>query len=80
VIFEHRPSLSAANKCDFGVFDETAAVRLVTYHLPLRPDLIVQLQLPVDLTPGDAARVAAFVKSLVFEAPTTSPHEHAGDK
>jgi hypothetical protein len=74
------PELVHVQDTDFGVFDETAAVRLVTYHLPLRPDLIVQLQLPVDLTPDDAARVAAFVKSLVFEAPTTSPHEHAGDK
>lgn len=41
--------------------------RLVTYHLPLRRDLLVQIQLPVHLTPADADRIAAFVKSLAFD-------------
>lgn len=48
-----------------------AGPRLVTYDLPLRPDLLVRLNLPVDLNKDDAARIAAFVSSLAF-APTPS--------
>lgn len=40
--------------------------RLVKYYLPLRPDLVVQIELPVELTTADAERVAAFVRSLAF--------------
>jgi hypothetical protein len=39
---------------------------LIAYRLPLRPDLIVQLDLPVELTQADANRISAFVKSLAF--------------
>lgn len=46
-------------------------VRMVAYDLPLRPDLLVRLTLPVDLTKGDAARIAAFVNSLAFSGATT---------
>jgi hypothetical protein len=46
----------------------TAATRLLAYDLPLRPDLIVRLNLPVDLNEHDAARIAAFVKSVAFTA------------
>jgi hypothetical protein len=41
-------------------------VRLIAYDLPLRPDLVVRLNLPIDLTATDAARVATFVESLAF--------------
>lgn len=44
----------------------------VTYQLPLRPDLLVQIELPVDLNPSDADRVAAFVRSLAFRPATSS--------
>ncbi|GAB2974145.1 hypothetical protein [Saccharothrix stipae] len=48
--------------------EETTLVPgLIRYQLPLRPDLLVNLDLPVDLTSADAARIAAFVKSLAFE-------------
>ena len=40
--------------------------RLVTYDVPLRPDLIIRLNLPVDLTEADAERLAAFIRSLAF--------------
>lgn len=50
---------------------ETAS-RLVKHHLPLRPDLLVQIELPVHLTQADAERVASFVRSLAFdESPPT---------
>ena len=49
--------------------------RTITYDLPLRPDLVVRLSLPLDLTAADAERVAGFVRSLVFEAGVTAePH------
>jgi len=47
----------------------TMSAPTVTYQLPLRPDLLIQIQLPVDLTQTDADRVAAFVRSLAFDRP-----------
>ena len=47
-------------------------VRMVAYDMPLRPDLLIRLTLPIDLDENDAARIATFVKSLAFAAsPTT---------
>jgi hypothetical protein len=43
---------------------------LIAYDLPLRPDLIVRLTLPVGLTPEDADRLASFVRSLAFVQPS----------
>lgn len=43
--------------------------RIVAYDLPLRPDLLVRINLPVDLTTADADRLAAFVRSLAFDPP-----------
>jgi hypothetical protein len=51
---------------------------MVNYRLPLRPDLIIELTLPVDLTASDAARVASFVKSLSFDNFQTSAPDRAG--
>lgn len=39
---------------------------LIRYQMPLRPDLLINLDLPIDLTAVDAARIANFVKSLAF--------------
>ncbi|MFC8431636.1 hypothetical protein [Streptomyces sp. NPDC057253] len=47
--------------------DAVAQPALVSYSLPLRPDLIVRIELPIDLTGADAARISAFVKSLAFD-------------
>ncbi len=47
----------------------TGAHRMIAYDLPLRPDMIVRLTLPVDMTPADADRVANFVRSLAFARP-----------
>jgi hypothetical protein len=58
------PPQSAATNA-FGSADATS--RLVKHHLPLRPDLLVQIELPVHLTRADAERVAFFVKSLAFD-------------
>lgn len=41
--------------------------RLISYDLPLRPDLMVRLALPVDMTKLDAARLTAFIDSLAFD-------------
>jgi hypothetical protein len=37
---------------------------LLTHDFPLRPDLIVRVTLPVDLTPADAERMCTFIASL----------------
>jgi hypothetical protein len=47
--------------------------RIVAYDLPLRPDLLVRINLPIDLTTADADRVAAFVRSLAFDPPAGNP-------
>jgi hypothetical protein len=47
----------------------TDGSRLVAYDLPLRPDLLVRINLPIDLNRGDADRIATFVRSLAFDRP-----------
>jgi hypothetical protein len=42
--------------------------RLMTYDVPLRPDLIVTVTLPLDLTTEDAERFASFIKVLAFSS------------
>lgn len=39
----------------------------LTHSFQLRPDLAVSLQLPADLTPAEAHRLADFVRTLPFE-------------
>lgn len=46
---------------------DAAGVRLVAYEMPLRPDLLVRLTLPLDLSTADADRLSAFVRSLAFD-------------
>lgn len=40
---------------------------MLTYDFPLRPDLFIRLTLPINLTPGEAARFNRFVKALVMD-------------
>jgi hypothetical protein len=54
--------------------NEPPSTRMVAYDMPLRPDLIIRITLPVDLTATDAERVAAFVRSLAFAPNSPSPH------
>ncbi len=42
---------------------------LITYPFPLRPGTLVSIELPPDLTHGEAQRLAAFVESLAIEDP-----------
>jgi hypothetical protein len=56
------------------------APQMVAYDLPLRPDLIVRLTLPVDLTLADSNRVAAFVRSLAFSAVEPSRSDRVGNR
>ena len=39
---------------------------LITHDVPLRPDLVIRLTLPVDLTHDDATRLCGFIASLAF--------------
>lgn len=45
----------------------TEGRRMVAYDIPLRPDLMIRITLPIDLTAEDADRVAGFVRTLVFK-------------
>jgi hypothetical protein len=47
--------------------DHGSAPRLLNYTVPLRPNLMVTMSLPVDLSTADAKRIAAFVQSLAFD-------------
>ncbi len=53
-------------------------VRLMTYDVPLRPDLIVRVTLPLDLTQEDADRLASFVRVLAFSGRTGSERPLSG--
>jgi hypothetical protein len=44
----------------------TSETRMVVYDFPLRPDLMVRLTLPVDLTEKEAARLVGFARTLAF--------------
>ncbi|MEW6153906.1 MAG: hypothetical protein AB1673_07960 [Actinomycetota bacterium] len=52
---------------------------VLTYPFPLRPGVVAQLSLPVDLTTADAARLARFVDSLAFDD-TSSRLRAAGQR
>lgn len=43
-----------------------AGALVVTYRVPLRPDLMIEVALPTDLTVADADRLAGFVRALAF--------------
>jgi len=58
------PTTEASNTVPIPQHGSTA--RLVSYTVPLRPDLMVTMTLPVDLNTQDAERIATFVKSLAF--------------
>jgi hypothetical protein len=70
-----KPAVKSASAAPSEVAAEAsshiAGPRLVSYDLPLRPDLLVRLNLPVDLTKDDAARISAFVSSLAFSSSPT---------
>lgn len=57
---------------------EVASPRLVPYDVPLRPDLLVRLNLPMDLTMRDASRLAAFIKTLAFDEQEPSRPSRVG--
>lgn len=42
-------------------------VALITHDFPLRPDLLIRMTLPAELTGGDAGRVNDFVRALVMD-------------
>lgn len=44
---------------------------MITYHVPLRLDLMAQLTLPVQLTEQDGDRLCALIRSLQFPTAET---------
>jgi hypothetical protein len=49
-----------------AAYASASATGVMTYDVPLRPDLIVRLTLPIDLTESDAKRLRSFVDALAF--------------
>jgi len=47
--------------------DELPEGELETYAFPLRPNLKVELELPMDLSSTEASRLADFIKALPFD-------------
>lgn len=60
-------STPAENEAKAGINPPPLAHRLVAYDWPLRPDLVVRVTLPIDMTQDDADRLAGFAASLVFK-------------
>jgi len=58
-----------------AAYANASAIRVMTYDVPLRPDLIVRLTLPIDLTAMDAKRLNSFVNALAFSG-TAVPENH----
>ena len=44
-----------------------ARIELITHDFPLRPDLLIRMTLPVELTTEDAARLRDFVRALAMD-------------
>jgi hypothetical protein len=83
-----RPSKSDSNASEHALTTTTdeatpaapvdPSVRLMTYDVPLRPNLIVRVTLPLDLTTDDADRLANFVRVLAFSGRTGSENSLSG--
>jgi hypothetical protein len=58
---------------------ELPPIRTIEHQYPLRPNLIIKVQLPTDLTKTEAAKLSAFVTSLVQEPMPALP-ARAGDQ
>jgi hypothetical protein len=72
---EADPSPAAAS------FTHMSGVKVMSYDVPLRRDLVVRLTLPVDLTDLDAQRLTNFVNALAFSGtpvPEASPDGEGG--
>lgn len=65
------PVVQPADAGSYALSDTEASAQnpsqLVRYTLPLRRNLLVQIELPVHLTRADADRIAVFVQSLAFD-------------
>jgi hypothetical protein len=53
-----------------AVLRSTAATRVIAYDVPIRPNLLVRISLPIDLTAAEARRAARFIESLAFDETT----------
>lgn len=49
-----------------NIYQTPTANLLVTYDFPIRPDLIIRIVLPAELTESDAERLCAFVRALAM--------------
>jgi hypothetical protein len=75
----HKPPVDPAGQDSKDNY-ELPPVLTIDHQYPLRPNLIIKVQLPVDLTKSEASKLSAFVTSLVQEpmsALTPRPGEQA---
>jgi hypothetical protein len=63
-----------------AAYANASAGRVMTYDVPLRPDLVVRLTLPIDLTATDAKRLSNFINALAFSGTFVpeSPSDETG--
>lgn len=63
-----------------AAYANASASRVMTYDVPLRPDLVVRLTLPIDLTAMDAKRLSNFINALAFSGTVVpeSPSDESG--
>jgi hypothetical protein len=59
------------NSRDLGIKELSAAnqeraEKFLTHSFPLRPNLVISLNLPLDLTDSEAERLSGFIKTLPF--------------
>lgn len=56
------PAVTAANH-----ITESPKTLLISHHYQLRPDLLISLNLPTDITTTEASRLGQFINSLPFQ-------------
>lgn len=58
-------------------------VKMLTHNVPLRPDLIIPITLPVNLTKPEVTRLTRFLEAVAFEVQLALPPglpDHAGSE
>ncbi|GAB4001517.1 hypothetical protein GCM10029992_37270 [Glycomyces albus] len=59
------PTGSKAASHPFGYRQHSPSLNMIDYTLVLRPDVVIELELPHDLTEAEASRFARWVETLV---------------
>jgi hypothetical protein len=66
---QSRPGKSASITSAVQASDDESDQGMIEYPFPMRPDCVVRLWLPDNMTAREAERLGAFLKALAYEAP-----------